>query len=218
MLLRAIQYERKQEEDFFSNFNATKSIPERIQAGLLWYPVQINRRSFSIGDYLEIDIERTKNLGQSHKINVGASAQLFHQDKDIQSCKVIVSRVRGNRITLMVHQDMAEVIDDYDRGLIGLEAIYDDKPYAMMEKALKAVAVAKEQHYIDIIHMIHGNAGHQVRSLERLTSSDLQHRTDLNESQKSTITSCLNCPHIGVIHGPPGTGKTTTIVGLVGTG
>jgi ATP-dependent RNA/DNA helicase IGHMBP2 len=214
-LIKAINCERKQEEDFFERYNAQRTIQERVNAGILWYPIQINRKSFTIGEYLEVEIERTKNIDKPHKIAVGTSAQLFHQDKDIESCRVIISRVRHNRIWLMVHQDMAEVIDDYDRGIAGLELIYDDKPYATMEKALRIVLSTDKAHLIDIIHQVQGNTDYKVRPWEIMPSADLGIRNDLNDSQKKAITSCLSSPHIGVIHGPPGTGKTTTLVALV---
>ncbi len=214
-LIKAINGERKQEEDFFSRYNAQRTLQERVDAGLLWYPIQINRKSFTIGEYLEVEIERTKNLDKPHKISVGTSAQLFHQDKNIDSCRVIISRVRHNRIWLMVHQDMAELIDDYERGIVGLELVYDDKPYAVMERALKTIMSTDKAHYVDMIHQIQGNIDHKVRPWPIEISADLRLRLDLNDSQKAAIVSCITCPHIGVIHGPPGTGKTTTLVALV---
>jgi ATP-dependent RNA/DNA helicase IGHMBP2 len=214
-LLDGISHERTHEAAVFTQIQEHKSIQQKVNMGLMWYPVEMKRKSFSIGDYLEIEIERTKHLDKNHRITVGASAQLVHSDPAIDSIKVIISRVKYNRMWIMVHQDMADDIDDFEKGLIGIELVYDDKPYAVMESAIKSLSNTKEPSIIDVVRVSYGIE--PLHSIERNyeLSNDFVHRTDLNPSQKSAIESCIKAPSLGVIHGPPGTGKTTTLVALV---
>ena len=41
------------------------------------------------------------------------------------------------------------------------------------------------------------------------------YNANLNESQRDAVRFALSCRDVGIIHGPPGTGKTTTIVEVI---
>lgn len=45
--------------------------------------------------------------------------------------------------------------------------------------------------------------------------SEVEFRTDLNDSQKAAVRLGLSAKDVAIIHGPPGTGKTTTVVELI---
>lgn len=52
---------------------------------------------------------------------------------------------------------------------------------------------------------------------EKLTPENELHyfNNDLNDSQREAVEFALRQSHLAVIHGPPGTGKTTTVVELI---
>jgi superfamily I DNA and/or RNA helicase len=53
------------------------------------------------------------------------------------------------------------------------------------------------------------------RELSFKNQEDCQFNTELNESQQAAIRFALSASDVAIIHGPPGTGKTTTIVELI---
>jgi ATP-dependent RNA/DNA helicase IGHMBP2 len=214
-LIKGIDAERKHEVAFFKNYQTNKTNQEKISMGLLWHPVKINRKSFTIGDYLEIEVERTKYTEQSHRFTEGVSAQLFNHDCNPTHIKVTVVKVHGNKIRLLAHADVMDCIEDFESGMSGVELVYDDRPYQVMEKAMKEVIGTKSMTITNIKSAI-DNPNFVFREIENFQNPvNLTHRTDLNPSQKSAIISCLKAEQIGVIHGPPGTGKTTTLVALI---
>lgn len=215
-LLKAIDAERKHDEAFFRSLNESKTLQQKVNAGFMWYPINILRKSYTVGEYLEVEVQRIKNTENSHRFSEGMAASIFNVQDEKVTFKVVVSAVRGDKMRLLLHTDQAEKIDVFDRGLSGVEVIYDDKPYKVMEKAIKAVIETKNE-----FHKILRN-GIANRSLDQYGIQTEQNRTidlrsDLNHSQKEALKICLSTPNLGIIHGPPGTGKTTTLVALAET-
>ncbi|MFZ1559636.1 MAG: hypothetical protein WAT37_06905 [Saprospiraceae bacterium] len=55
-ILKAIDAERRHDEAFFKNLNESKTMQQKVNAGFVWYPVQIIRKSYTIGEYLEVEV------------------------------------------------------------------------------------------------------------------------------------------------------------------
>jgi len=215
-LLKAIDAERKHDEAFFKSLNESKTMQQKVNVGFVWYPVNIIRKSYTIGEYLEIEVQRTKNLENSHRFSEGMAASIFNIQDEKVEFKVVVSAVRGDKMRLLLHTDQADRMDIFDRGLTGVEVIYDDKPYKVMEKAIRSIIDTKKDYHKII------RDGIAKQSLEQYPlaieiDGHIDHRKDINNSQKEAIKSSLKAPNLAIIHGPPGTGKTTTLVALVET-
>jgi ATP-dependent RNA/DNA helicase IGHMBP2 len=215
-LLQAIDAERKHDESFFKSLNESKTLQQKVNAGFLWYPVNILRKSYTIGEYLEIEVQRTKNIEVNHRFSEGIAASFFNVQNERVELKVVVSAVRGDKMRLLLHTDLSEKTDIFERGLSGVEVIYDDKPYKVMEKAIKAVIDTKKEYHRLLRDGISSQSLNQY-PLKVEIDGLIDNRSDINASQKEAIKSCLNAPNLGIIHGPPGTGKTTTLIALAET-
>ncbi len=214
-LLKAIDAERQHDAQFFKTLNESKTMQQKVQSGFVWYPVQVLRKSYTVGEYLEVEVQRINGHENSHKFAEGKAASLFNVQDERIEFKGVVSAVRGDKMRILVHTDQADRLDILDRGLTGVEVIYDDRPYKVMEEAIKNVLNTKRENIRSI------RDGLVVQKLEQheLTLHDYQTESSalkmLNASQKAAVALMLKTPLMGIIHGPPGTGKTTTLVALV---
>ena len=91
----------------------------------------------------------------------------------------------------------------YDRIKNGLEKL---KQMEFNEKSLNLVNVLFE-----VFEPTFNESNERKNYIKNLTFFN----TELNESQKDAVRFALEVNEIGLIHGPPGTGKTTTIVEVI---
>jgi ATP-dependent RNA/DNA helicase IGHMBP2 len=214
-LITAIDHERRHDEAMYLKLKSSTSILEKVSSGLMWYPIQVHNRRYILGDYIEVELERTKSLELSHKFTEGIAVLLTHQNTEVNPIRAIISGIKQHKMWILIHQDLADDLDEYDRGLYGVEMVYDDKPYTVMTAALRKLLDKPEPHTRSILDAIYNPDYISSPLIDELSRTDLEHRRDLNPSQIAAIKSSLTSADLAVIHGPPGTGKTTTIVALV---
>ena len=210
-LIDAIEAERKQEELFYKETITKRSIKQRVESGLTWYPIAINKMVYTIGDYVDIEVERTKNLGKSHRIRSGGGVRLFKQDRD-KEYHGVVAYVRRDKMKVLIKDDSILHDNDFTFGLKGIELMYDERPYKVMTQSMKQVLSVNDP----ILKVISS----EIAAGKRLSGKidfPIQNffNSNLNESQQNAVRQSVCAEKVAVIHGPPGTGKTTTIVELV---
>jgi len=95
-------------------------------------------------------------------------------------------------------------------GLIGVELLFDESTYLEMEKAVEKVTFAKSDRLAELREIMLGG-GHPMSAVEK----EHYQNEILNPSQNKAVNAILNSYDLTVIHGPPGTGKTTTLVASI---
>lgn len=214
VILEAIECERAEEEAYYESIAKDKTIKEKIESGILWYPLVINTHRYTVGEKIEVIVEKTKNLNQPHKLKTGAGCSLFGRVSDDDTVKVnaVVSWVRKNKMSLILN-DSIVVKDQVSnlKGQIGVELIYDERPYKIMRQAIGRV---KSSDNPEIKNLREGIR--LKKNLDYSIPSKINYLPEyLNASQKSAIINSESAQQLSIIHGPPGTGKTTTLVALV---
>ncbi|MCZ2337316.1 MAG: AAA family ATPase [Chitinophagales bacterium] len=116
---------------------------------------------------------------------------------------------------LLYQQGEIENLDDFDSGHTGIELVYDDRPYKVMESAIKEVIIAKSDLVSDLKQVLFGNKTTFPRLPIVTTELKQSISSKLNESQVKAVLSSADAYPVSIIHGPPGTGKTTTVVELI---
>ena len=106
---------------------------------------------------------------------------------------------------IALHTD--ELPDWIDDGKLGIDILFDNISYKEMEKALNQVIKAEKGRIVQLRDVILGEKNAYFKPLK----FDLQ-LPNLNESQNEAIKNILSAQDVAIIHGPPGTGKTTTLV------
>ena len=210
-LLELLRIEREEDKQGYLQLMRSSSVAERRAAGLSWYPIAIRGTELSRAEYLTVEIERTTHTDLPHQLRFGVSAMLFsNHDRENDHIEGTVTYCGGNRLKLSLRTD--ELPDWADNGKLGIDLLFDDNSYDEMQTALKQASTLADNQ----------KDGHLVRVLTGTEQVTIDGDTALppgysipsrlNVSQQAAVGKILAAQEVAVVHGPPGTGKTTTLV------
>ena len=208
-LLHLLKIEKEEDRSSYRRILDTMPVPERRIAGLTWYPIAIRDSEIGLGDYLTVEVERTTHQDVIHQLRSGMTAALFsnhhpHSDR----IEGTISHISGNRLKITFSTD--ELPDWSRNGKLGIDAVFDEASYDEMEKALKLAPVLAEKK--DDGKLIRILTGQQPPNFNiQYPTFNIQHSI-LNPVQQEAVNKILSANDLAIVHGPPGTGKTTTIV------
>jgi ATP-dependent RNA/DNA helicase IGHMBP2 len=214
VLSEAIDEERKAEEAFFISLSEKRTLKEKAEEGYIWYPVEIDAVHYSTGEYLEVKIKQKAGTvsAEQHKFKVGVSVQLFNSGPEVEPVKGVVSYIKKETLSILTKVEK-EQIDDFQTGLSGIELVYDEKPYKVMKTALREVLHSTRPE-IRILKKALAVRLLEDNTLPGENNTRVTFSSGLNESQQKALLTSLQARYMAIIHGPPGTGKTTTLVAL----
>jgi len=201
-----LQLEKRADLERFRKEVEAKPLEERRQKGYTWYPVVSRKTGYTYGDRAFVEIERTKGLELDHYFKSGKPVRLFSRQPEIKrdSYSGVVYWVHGDRMRIVLN--IKDLPSWLDMGAMGLDLQFDETTYQEMEKALAKVTEAKGDRLAEIRDAFAGLGPTHP------TGNSSRPGAILNPSQEQAISGVLSSPLICLIHGPPGTGKTTTLV------
>ena len=232
-----LKMEQAEDRRSYQELAQRSSLPERRASGLAWYPIAIRDTEMGRGDYLTVEVERTTHQDITHQLRFGASAALFsNHDPRTDRVEGTVSFQNGNRLKITLRTD--ELPEWARDGKLGIELLFDDNSYDEMFSALRqanAVAEKTAGKTEDgrLVRVLTGGqkpgfaAEPAAGGLPAAAASGLPGQADLearlirsgtgtaqplNEAQQSAVDKILAADDLAIVHGPPGTGKTTTLV------
>ncbi len=202
-----LKLEKETDRRSFELLTATLSIQDRRENGMTWYPIAIKGTETGRGDYLTVEIERTTHSDIIHQLRFGMTAALFsNHDPKEDRVEGTITHISGNRLKLSLRTD--ELPDWSRRGKLGVDAVFDENSYSEMETALKtAPQVAEKKEEGKLIRIL---TGQQAPSFDERTETKTY--PALNTLQQEAVQLILKAGDLAIVHGPPGTGKTTTLV------
>jgi hypothetical protein len=207
-LLRCIDLEEKEQVQRFS-LDQQHTLKALKAEGLALHPIIVTRKNFGYADYPEI----------SFKLNFPPEANLFKDGAAIECFIEGEEPVKGVLISLdgkngefrLFAPDFPDWIEDDG---VGIKLAPDTRTTSIMKKALNELENNKplfklfEQLHDDTIK----NSAPPFDNL-RVTNASLNFRNrELNESQQQAVDAITQNEQITIVHGPPGTGKTTTLI------
>jgi len=212
-LRQLLRQEKEADHRAFLETVREKPLSDRVEQGYTWYPLQVLNTGFALGEKAFVIVERTTRLNEPQQLRAGQTVSLFTQaqDADQPEKQGIINFVERNRMKIILNA--RDVPDWINAGQLGVDMLFDDRSYQEMDRALEKVMAAKGDRLAELRGVM--TAGPEKKtSLERETGVLHAEKTmqGLNESQQMAVEAILYNRDVAIIHGPPGTGKTTTLV------
>ncbi|NUO02515.1 MAG: AAA family ATPase, partial [Saprospiraceae bacterium] len=201
----------EKEEDFEQHRRFVQGLPlaERVSKGYCWYPLAVIRTGYSVGDRAFVVVEKSDKI-KEHQFRAGKTVSLFTQQAGAKRPEIsgVIHFVDKNKMHIILN---AEYVPDWATlGQVGVDLLFDERSYVEMERALRLVMSAKNDRLAELREVILGKSAARFREIN--TPLEIP---ALNDSQREAVREILASQDIALIHGPPGTGKTTTLVQAV---
>lgn len=188
---------------------ATQKIPLHVlqETGKCLFPVMVKRTEYNRAEYLVIEIEKNPlQQAQSHLFGTGKKVRVFSKNTNEELfADGTISKAGQQTITVTTRLD--DEPEWIDKGKIGLYLLHDDFTYREALKALDTLQHKPPKHTIQLLEMLYGDT--EVK--DNANGSGTDDITTLNEVQNKAVNDILKAEKLFVLHGPPGTGKSTTL-------
>ncbi len=213
-MLENIEAERAHEEKFYDELQSKKSLQDRIDAGVLWHPALISKINYTLGELIEIQLEKVKHFDTSHKFKSGAGVRIFTGKDESFEYLGNVSFVRNRRMSIILSSKTISKSNLLHLKYLSVELRYDERPFKVMKETVKQV-LSTQSPYIKELQrgIILNEPLDNPISNEAIKETHVYSR--LNPTQKEAISFALERDNLAIIHGPPGTGKTTSLIALI---
>jgi len=228
---RLLHLEYESEKREFEEISRHIGVQRRIRQGKCWYPICGGRTFYNALNQLCIEVMNGTNslpttegqdevptmALQEHEFEPSRPVAFFRTEEGSEnplffswSCQV--SRVDGQRMLITIPgTQCAETLREYMRlGQLGVQLSFDATSHRVMREAiinLRNTSDAKIQHLRNVLI---GDEQPSFRSESPLPFPWL------NPSQQKAVMKVICAREVAIVHGPPGTGKTTTLVEAIG--
>ena len=205
-LKKLLAKEKQSDLEQYNKTMTTSSFKEKIGKGLCWEPLLIKDTGYGLGDYPFVVVERVKNKDANHQFSAGKQVNLYLSGGEpSEKCKGTIHFVSGNTMKLVLSAN--DLPDWLQAGRIGAQLLFDDKSYEEMETTLDKLVKTKDAQIENLLELILAKKPQKKFSPVGFVPSP-----HLNESQNDAVKAIMGNQDICIVHGPPGTGKTTTLV------
>ena len=206
-LLLRMEYEYEKAE--FRRQTETMGVARQVKRGLCWWPVGVGRNYYNSLNQLVLEVERTRDTDIEHSFEFGRPVVFFRQSADGQVSyypfQATVSYADDTRMVLVM-PGMNAVLDVQGADAVGVQLFFDETSYRTMFEALSDVARARGNRLAELRDLLLGTQKPGFRQLYPVRLPWL------NPTQEAAVNRVLCARDVAIVHGPPGTGKTTTLV------
>lgn len=207
-----LQMEYEHERDEYKRISEQWGVERTVRRGLCWYPLRVGRNRYDSLNRLVVDLYRSESqLEQEHQFEYGRQVRFFVADDAMRvsykSYTGTVCYVDVDRIAVAVSG--VNVITDLENcaaGTLGMQLSLDETTYRTMFEALNDVTQARGGRLAELRDVICGMVEPGFRDIYPVRFPWL------NRSQEVAVNNMLCSRDVMIVHGPPGTGKTTTLV------
>lgn len=206
-LLLRMEYEY--EKQVFQQQTETMGVARKVKRGMCWFPCTAGRSFYNSLNQLVIEITRSEDIDIEHGFEYGKPVCFFKQsmtgDLSYYSFLGTVSYADEARMVVVMPGGNA-VMDLQNADNLGVQLYFDETSYQTMFEALADVLKAKGTRLAELKDIILGTTKPGFRQLYPVGFPWL------NPTQETAVNKVLCARDVAVVHGPPGTGKTTTLV------
>ena len=205
-----LQLEYYTEKEAFRKLTEQMGMQRKVKRGDAWFPLQMGKSFYNSLNQTAIEVFRTSDQDIEHNFEFGRPVMFFRSEGSEElkyfSFTGIVSYVDGDRMVVTV-PDSAPLLElQQSTDPIGVQLSFDETSYKLMFEALDRVMKAKNNRlaYLRDLFYSHQKAG-------RFSFEPMKFPW-LNPTQERAVNEVLWAKDVAIVHGPPGTGKTTTLV------
>ena len=205
-LLHNLNLEEKAQSEKFSIQDAG-GIKSLKRDGLALHPIKILRKSYGFAEYPEFTFQVPQSQ-QTDNFRDGTSIELFFENES--SIKGILLGINGNNGEVRIFApDFPDWMEDHG---VGIKLTPDTKTQEIITKTLLSIDQGKSADAFPFYTYIHQNDSSFLPNPARY---QVEANPKLNESQQEAVRKINGEEPIVILHGPPGTGKTTTLVAAI---
>lgn len=205
-----LQLEYYTEKEAFRKLTEQMGMQRKVKRGDAWFPLQVGKSFYNSLNQTAIEVFRTSDQDIEHNFEFGRPVMFFRSERSEElkyfSFTGTVSYVDGDRMVVTV-PDSAPLLElQQSTDSIGVQLSFDETSYKLMFEALDRVMKAKNNRlaYLRDLFYSHQKAG-------RFSFEPMKFPW-LNPTQERAVNEVLWAKDVAIVHGPPGTGKTTTLV------
>lgn len=205
-----LQLEYYTEKEAFRKLTEQMGMQRKVKRGDAWFPLQVGKSFYNSLNQTVIEVFRTSDQDIEHNFEFGRPVMFFRSEGSEElkyfSFTGTVSYVDGDRMVVTV-PDSAPLLElQQSTDPIGVQLSFDETSYKLMFEALDRVMKAKNNRlaYLRDLFYSHQKAG-------RFSFEPMKFPW-LNPTQERAVNEVLWAKDVAIVHGPPGTGKTTTLV------
>ena len=206
-----LQMEYYAEKEAFRKQTEVVGMQRKVKRGDAWFPLRVGKNYYNSLNQRVVEVYREQDLDIEHNFEFGKPVVFFRQTTEGKlhffSFTGTVSYADGERMVVVV-PDSAPLLDLQSDGgqKIGCQLSFDETSYREMLDALDRVISAKGNRLAYLRDLFYGPQPAQTYGFGPV------HLPWLNGVQEQAVSEVVRAKDVMVVHGPPGTGKTTTLV------
>ena len=203
-----LQLEKNEDLKQYRAVMLNTSFDERKKKGVCWYPVQFHKSNFSSTEQLVVCVTRNESERGAHQFHSGKPVSLFsnvvRKGEENETVNGVVNQVRDNEMWITLHASYEP--DWLGDGKLGVQLLFDEISYREMERGLQQLLQSDTGRIAELKQILIGDSAPRFITEHNIVLPEL------NIRQNEAMNKALNAKDIAIIHGPPGTGKTTTLI------
>ena len=211
-----LQLEYYTEKEAFRKLTEQMGMQRKVKRGDAWYPLRVGKSFYNSLNQRAIEVFRTSDQDIEHNFEFGRPVMFFkvkNEEGKVKNSTLkyfsftgTVSYVDGDRMVITV-PDSAPLLDlQQATEEIGIQLSFDETSYKLMFEALDRTMKAKNNRLAYLRDLFYS---HQKAA--KFTFEPMRFPW-LNPTQEKAVNEVLWAKDVAIVHGPPGTGKTTTLV------
>lgn len=207
-LLLKLEYDY--EKETFRQQTEAMGIGRKVKRGMCWYPISAGRSYYNSLNQLVVEVERQEDKDIEHVFEFGRPVCFFTQNASGQlhyfNFTATVNYVDEDRMVIVLPSADALLSIQATERQLGVQLYFDETSYRLMFEALGQVLKAKGNRLAELREIFHGNQKAETFSF------GFTRFPWLNNTQEEAVNKVMHAKDVAIVHGPPGTGKTTTLV------
>ncbi len=203
--LLEMEYHAEKEE--FQRQTQTMGLQRKVKRGDVWWPLNLGHSYYNSLNQFVVEVSRTGDTDIEHNFEYGRPVVFFSTENEkinYFNFTAVVSYVKDDRMVVSL-PDPGQLLDLQRADNLGCQLFFDETSYHLMFDALDRTMRARGRlaYLRDLFYS---------RQEAQRFSFESKCFPYLNAAQERAVNEVLWATDVAIVHGPPGTGKTTTLV------